>query len=655
MFFRLWFLQVLTGDDYVVQARENRIRKVKIEAPRGNIVDRDGRTLVKTRAAPVVQILPNSVPDAELEAAEDYRKLLAAVRGPAARGRARTCASSSGGCAPTAARSTQRRARASGASCAPRRARADKVAIGPIPPGEPRRGRSTSGSAAVIDISPRTIHRRVIQGIADQPSANVTIKTDVSAAAFNYLLEHREDFPGVVVEKKYLRHYPYKTLGAPAVRHAARDLARGGRHQATTAASTPGYADRQGRDRGELRQVPARHRRLHARDRQLVRQPRRHAPDDAHGPDPGPPAAADARPRAAARRAERRRARDRGRTRQRQPGRRGRLRRDGPARRRGAGARLVPELRREPVRQADRPGDLRAAQQRGERRAAVQPRDRRRLSDGSTFKPITALAAVDAGIITPSTPLNDPGVFRYGGREFKNARDAVFGTLALPRALQVSSDVFFYQLGAAANERGAIIQQWARKLSFDEPTGIDLPGEYGGLVPDCEVAQLRVRASTCKCAKKAKVPTGTTEALYACGGIERGWSGGDNVNLAVGQGDLQATPLQLATAYATIANGGRVVTPASRPAGRGRRGPPARGDPQAGQAARRHRAGDARRRSGPACAPRPARAAARRRTSSPASPTPSTARPARPSARRTPTSRGTRRTSTTRSSRSSSS
>src|SRR5688500_8808995 len=81
IFFRLWFLQVLTGDDYVVQARENRIRKVKIEAPRGNIVDRDGRTLVKTRAAPVVQILPNSVPEAELDAAETYRKQLAESEG----------------------------------------------------------------------------------------------------------------------------------------------------------------------------------------------------------------------------------------------------------------------------------------------------------------------------------------------------------------------------------------------------------------------------------------------------------------------------------------------------------------------------------------------------------------------------------------------
>src|SRR5919106_3659883 len=72
IFFRLWFLQVLTGDEYVSQARENRVRKVKIEAPRGNIVDRNGKELVKTRAAPVVQILPNSVPPAELEAADRY-------------------------------------------------------------------------------------------------------------------------------------------------------------------------------------------------------------------------------------------------------------------------------------------------------------------------------------------------------------------------------------------------------------------------------------------------------------------------------------------------------------------------------------------------------------------------------------------------------
>jgi penicillin-binding protein 2 len=57
------------------------------------------------------------------------------------------------------------------------------------------------------------------------------------------------------------------------------------------------------------------------------------------------------------------------------------------------------------------------------------------------------------------------------------------------------------------------------------------------------------------------VPAQTLAALKACGGIERPWSTGDNVNLAVGQGDLQATPLQMATAYSAIANGGKVVRP----------------------------------------------------------------------------------------------
>ena len=89
IFFRLWFLQVLTGDDYVVQARENRIRKVKIEAPRGNIVDRDGRTLVKTRAAPVVQILPNSRARIRARGGGDLPQAAGDVGGPAARGGAR--------------------------------------------------------------------------------------------------------------------------------------------------------------------------------------------------------------------------------------------------------------------------------------------------------------------------------------------------------------------------------------------------------------------------------------------------------------------------------------------------------------------------------------------------------------------------------------
>src|SRR3954467_14823558 len=81
VFFRLWFLQVLTGEDYVSQARENRVRKVRIEAPRGDIVDRNGATLVKTRVAPVVQVVPSQLPESVLKVADAYRQARAGVEG----------------------------------------------------------------------------------------------------------------------------------------------------------------------------------------------------------------------------------------------------------------------------------------------------------------------------------------------------------------------------------------------------------------------------------------------------------------------------------------------------------------------------------------------------------------------------------------------
>jgi penicillin-binding protein 2 len=557
LFFRLWFLQVLTGDDYVVQARENRIRKVKIEAPRGNIVDRDGRTLVKTRAAPVVQILPTSVPDAELDAAETYRKRLAVAEGRRL-GAAQDL------------RELERRLRADGRrsrrvervqkrELRARSRRADKVPVGPIPAAAPRLRVLYKRLGKVLEISPVTIHKRVIQGIADQPSANVTIKTDVPAPAFNYLLEHREKFPGIVVEKKYLRHYPYETLasqlfgtlreispeevgtkryrgvepgtriGKDGIEESYDSYLRGTDGFTRVVVNSFGNRDD---TRRTTRTDPIQGRQLRLTlDLGLQRTAQNavaRAVEAAQGngnpADAGAFVAMDPR--------------------------------DGQVLALGSYPSFDANLFAKPIDQET------YEQLNSEENGA--PLFNRAISagypTGSTFKPITALAAVDEGIITPSTPLSDPGVFRYGGREFKNARDAVYGTLALPRALQVSSDVFFYQLGAAANDRGPVIQDWARRLSFDEPTGIDLPGEYGGLVPDSRWRNSEYEKYV-RCAKKAKVEVGTTEALYACGGIERGWSGGDNVNLAVGQGDLQATPLQLATAYATIANGGKVVRP----------------------------------------------------------------------------------------------
>jgi penicillin-binding protein 2 len=158
---------------------------------------------------------------------------------------------------------------------------------------------------------------------------------------------------------------------------------------------------------------------------------------------------------------------------------------------------------------------------------------------GSTFKLITATAALESGHITPSTPLSDPGSLTVGGVTFENAGGVAHGVLALPQALTVSSDVFFYQLGRDMNEKGMPLQLWAHRLGIGRKTGIDLPGELPGRLPTPR----------------------WRESWYKQGLTERPWSVGDNINLSVGQGDLLADPLQMAVAYAAIANGGRVLRP----------------------------------------------------------------------------------------------
>src|SRR6185295_16738538 len=158
---------------------------------------------------------------------------------------------------------------------------------------------------------------------------------------------------------------------------------------------------------------------------------------------------------------------------------------------------------------------------------------------GSTFKLITAVAALESGEITPSTPLNDPGFLQVGTQKFQNAGGVVHGVLSLVPALTVSSDVFFYQLGRDLNEKGMPLQLWAHRLGIGRKTGIDLPSEIAGRLPTPHWRNTWFK-------KKL---------------TDRPWSVGDNVNLSVGQGDLLANPLQMAVAYATIANGGRVLRP----------------------------------------------------------------------------------------------
>jgi penicillin-binding protein 2 len=163
---------------------------------------------------------------------------------------------------------------------------------------------------------------------------------------------------------------------------------------------------------------------------------------------------------------------------------------------------------------------------------------------GSTFKPITATAALEEGLIGPDTIFNDTGSLDIGGLVVHNAGGAANGPIDMSTALQVSSDVYFFSLGlhADASGNGGQIQDWAFKFGLGQKPGIDIPNASAGLIPTPAWRNRVYRSS--------KNPY-----------IDRPWNQGDNVNLSVGQGDVMVTPLQLARAYAALANGGKLIRP----------------------------------------------------------------------------------------------
>jgi penicillin-binding protein 2 len=135
--------------------------------------------------------------------------------------------------------------------------------------------------------------------------------------------------------------------------------------------------------------------------------------------------------------------------------------------------------------------------------------------------------------------------FAYYGldrQKFRNWNPYVNRPMTLPEALAESCDTYFYEIGNRFYESGADgklrMQQWAKRLGFGAPTGLDIGGEAEGLVPTPEWR------------KK------TFESDW-----DRAWNPGDSIQLAIGQKDLLVTPLQMAAFYAMLANGGRLVTP----------------------------------------------------------------------------------------------
>jgi penicillin-binding protein 2 len=452
IFFRLWYLQVLSGDKYLAEANNNRVREIKVEAPRGKIVDRNGEVIVDNRQGKAVKVVPDKLPEDPHEKAVVYSKL-----------------------------------------------------------------------AKVLGMQRRKLRREVNDQFRAQPFSSATAKPDVDMATVAYLQEHQTEFPGVAVEQVFQRFYPQKEIGAHLVGYVAQvseealkeklyagvkqgdrvgvagiessyDRYLRGRNGASRV-----QVDALGNPHGELttrEPVPGRQLRL-TLDTQV-----QEAGQEALGSAKGGFVVMDTK--------------------------------TGAIRGLGSSPSFNPNVFSKQIRQSDY-------------KRLTDPDNGAPLSNramqglyptGSTFKLITSVAGLESGLITPGTVINDPGSVRIGNITFKNAGNAVNGAVSLRKALQVSSDVYYYLIGRD-DEGKHNIQKWARRLGLGHKTGIDLPAESDGLVPN----------------------PAWRNKLFKKKLTDRPWSVGDNVNLAVGQGDLQADPLQLAVAYATVANGGRVITP----------------------------------------------------------------------------------------------
>jgi len=168
---------------------------------------------------------------------------------------------------------------------------------------------------------------------------------------------------------------------------------------------------------------------------------------------------------------------------------------------------------------------------------------------GSTFKPVTALAAMQEHILTPYNSLPCTGSYEVAGQTFNNWDPTVSQMMTLPTALAQSCDTYFYQVGKAfydlPPDRGQPLQKWAKTFGFGEPTGVDVGPETSGLLPTI----------------KWKRNTFTKETDPCCWQVDRLWKPGDSIQLAIGQKDMLASPLQMARFYALLANGGKLVTP----------------------------------------------------------------------------------------------
>jgi penicillin-binding protein 2 len=499
VFFRLWFLQVLSGEQYLAQASTNRVRDVVIPAPRGEMRDRNGKTLVENRRAVSVVVSPPKLPRDPARLHALYVRLSRVV-GASAR--------------PVPCRVGRQRLRLMELQC--------------------------------------LVEQKVFQ----LPYADVTVKSDVDPAVYSYLAERAQQLPGVAIEQVFLRSYPFRDIGAQLfgtigqISPQELKLARfAGVHGGAIVGqsgleytydhylrgrdgATRIEVDATGQAKGYLRKRPP----VAGNDLSLsidlsLQKAGQQALQTGIGlaNANGNPASAGAfvalDPR------------------------------NGEVLAMGSAPSFDPNILTRPITQAQYDAKL--------GRAMGYPQLNRATMSaypvGSTFKIVTATAALASGTITPATVYDDTGSFTLGAQVRHNAGNASYGAVALRDAIKLSVDTFFYWLGAQLNvdpsthPQGGALQAWAHRYGLGRRTGIDLGGEQAGTVPSPAWRAGRWKLEQ-QCRRRRHVPN----CFIA---DDRPWSIGDSASLAVGQGDFLATPLQMAVAYAAIENGGTIVRP----------------------------------------------------------------------------------------------
>jgi penicillin-binding protein 2 len=484
LFLRLWSLQILNGEQLLRASQNNQLRDVRIQAPRGPILDRNGQMLVTNIPGLAVQVRITDLPKRRSARLREIRALARVVH------------------------------------------------------------------LSAIQIG-ATIRRH-----RNDPLTPVTVKQNVPRSLAFYLQERADDFPGVQVVKNFLRYYPHQQLAAHVLGYVSEISA-----QQLKSLSKKGYrgGDAIGQTGIESRYDP------YLRGAAGLAQLR----VDSLGRPIGtfvtktPPRSGDAlrltldmKVQKAAEEALRYgidRARNSacygcwfsngGAIVALDP-------RDGAIRALASYPTYRPSLYVGRVRQSalDAAG-LSARSARSMNYPALDRAIQAAYPPGSTFKPVTALAALQEHILQPYESLPCTGTYTKNGQTFKNWDPFVNTAMTLPTALAESCDTYFYQVGyrfyGMPADRGPRLQAWASRFGFGHTTGVDLGSESPGLLP------------TPDWRKK----TFTRKSDPGHWQIDSLWKPGDSIQLAIGQKDLLVTPMQMARFYAMIANGGKLVTP----------------------------------------------------------------------------------------------